>query len=287
MAETSIIGLKNLVAWEVTADTELSLTHGAVVPLGGSIEATISPDTAEASVQYADDIEYDSLTPDSPYNIEIDIAGMTVANQAWLQGHSVAADGGLVIQSGDTPPYIALAWKSEKADGTYRYVVIYKAKPEFMARTYKTKEGTTVTRQTSKMTLKAVSRVYDGLKQYIFDGTEPAGFFTTPHVPVVADEIVITTQPLDLALASGDGGELSIVAAVGEGVPDTYKWYKATGKTYTGATASAYTGHDTATLTIPTDIADNTTHYFFCKLSNAGSHDVYSEIAVVIVADGL
>ena len=280
MSEKSIIGMKNLVAWEVTADTEAEVTYGSAVALSGSIEATVSPDTSEANVQYADDIEYDSISPDTPYTIELDIAGMTVAHQAWLQGHAVAADGGLAIQAGDTSPHIALAWKSEKADGGFRYAVIYKAKPEFMSRAYKTKEGTTITRQTSKMTLKATARIYDGLKQYVADAM-PSGFFTAPHAPVLSGNLTVTTQPLDQYLVGGAGGSLVVE---GSNTPG-YQWYKATGKTYTGATISAYTGNATATLTIPTNIADNTTHYFFCKISKAGYSDVYSEIAVVVVGD--
>lgn len=279
MPEKSVIGLKNLVAWELTADSEsIPTTYGSVVALSGAIEATVAPDTSEANIQYADDVEYDVLTPNTPYTIEIDIAGMTIAHQAWLQGHSVAADGGLVIQDGDTPPYIAFAFKSEKADGGFRYVVVYKAKPEYMSRAFKTKEGTTLTRQTSKMTLKGVSRLYDGLKQYIADAL-PSGFFTAPHAPVISGNITITTQPLDTALANAAGGGLTVE---GSNTP-AYQWYKATAKTIASGVVSTYTGNATASLTIPTSIAAGT-HYFYAKASKAGYSDVYSEIAVVIVA---
>lgn len=283
MADKGTIGLKNLVCWELLTDSEASPpTYGVAIPLAGTIEATVSPDTSEANDQYADDILYSSLSPDTPYKIELDIAGMSVANQAKLQGHALANDGGMVIRTGDEPPEFAFAWKSEIEGAGYLYVVIYKAKPEFMTRTYKTKEGVTVTRQTSKMTLKAVARIYDGHKQYLSEAM-PAGFFTTPHSPVIADEITISVQPIDQYLAKSAGGSLTITAAVGVGVPDTYQWYKATSKSYATGVASAYTGNATAALTIPTNISDSTTHYFFCKLSNAGSADVYSEIVAVIV----
>lgn len=189
MSEKSIIGLKKLVAWEMLTDVDGGAsTYGTVIPLAGAIEATVTPDTSEANVQHADDIEYDSLAPDTPYTVEVDIAGLSVANQAKLQGHTISDEGGMIIKQGDNPPYFAFAFKSEKSDGTFRYVVIYKAKPQFMARAYKTKEGTTITRQTSKMTLKGIARVSDGLKQYIADGlnsTADTEFFTAPHTPVV------------------------------------------------------------------------------------------------------
>lgn len=189
MSEKSIIGLKKLVAWELLTDPDGgATTYDTVIPLAGAIEATVTPDTSEANVQHADDVEYDSLAPDTPYTIEVDVAGLSVANQAKLQGHTVSDDGGMIIKQGDNPPYFAFAFKSEKSDGTYRYVVIYKAKPQFMARTYKTKEGTTITRQTSKMTLKGIARISDGLKQYIIDAldtTDETDFFTSPVTPVV------------------------------------------------------------------------------------------------------
>lgn len=285
MPEKSIIGLKKLVAWEVTADVDGgATTYGPVIALEGAIEATVTPDTSEANVQHADDVEFDSLAPDTPYTIEVDVAGVSVANQAKLQGHALDANGGMIIKKGDNPPYFAFAFKSEKADGSYRYVVIHKAKPQFMPRSYKTKEGTTITRQTSKMTLKGTARISDGMKQYIVDGLdsgEEAAFFTAPHNPIEANEIEITTQPADQYLAASDGGTLSVVAEVDGGAPDAYQWYKATGKQYDGV-ASAYTGNTGAILTIPTSISAGV-HYFYCKISNAGSPDVYSDIAVVIV----
>lgn len=280
MPEKSLIGLKNLVAWELLADPDGGTPeYGPAIALGGAIDATLSPDTSEASEQYADDVVFDSLSPDTPYTMEIDIAGMSIANQAKLQGHAVSTTGGLIVKQGDNPPYFAFAFKSEKSGGGYRYVVIYKAKPQFMPRTFHTKEGTSVTRQTSKMTLKAIGRTADGLKQYITD-TDTAGFFTAPHAPVESAEISITTQPLDQAITASVGGSLTIEAAVDAGVPDTYQWYKAVSKDYAGAVVSTYTGNNTATLTIPAITAG--THYFFCKLSNAGSRDVYSDIAVII-----
>lgn len=185
----STIGLKNLLAWEMLTDEDGgTTTYGPAVELAGAINATITPDTSEADVQYADDVEYDSVAPDTPYTMEIEIAGMSIANQAKLQGHKLDTNGGMIIKDGDEPPYFAFAFKSQISDAKdvkYRYVVIYKGKPEFMTRAYHTKEGTTLTRQTATMTVKAVARISDGLKQYVSD-TEPTGFLTSPYKPTAA-----------------------------------------------------------------------------------------------------
>ena len=120
----SLIGLKNLVAWELLADPDGGTPeYGPAIPLVAQ-STPLSPDTSEASEQYADDVVFDSLSPDTPYTMEIDIAGMSIANQAGLQGHAVSTTGGLIVKQGDNPPYFAFAFKSEKSGGGYRYVVI-------------------------------------------------------------------------------------------------------------------------------------------------------------------
>ena len=184
----SLIGLKNVVFAELTADTATigtvtgETTYGSVEVLAGAIDAQITPDTTDANIQYADDVEYDALAPDTSYTIEAEIAGLTIAQMAKLQGHKLSSDGGVIIKDGDNPPYIAFGFKSAKSGGGFRYVWIYKAKPEFMAQGYHTKEGPSVTRQTVKIKLKGIARISDGLKQYITD-KESENFFDAPATP--------------------------------------------------------------------------------------------------------
>ncbi len=183
------IGLKNLVWFPITADNETETTYGAAVPLAGAIDAQVNPQNAEANVLYADDVEWDSITPDSEYAIELETVGFSLENLNKLQGHTLSDDGGVIISAGDEPPYGALAFKaakSAKAGGGFRYVLLYKTKASFSQAAYHTKEGNTITRQTGKMSFRAIARISDGLKQYIMDSqTDPTGFFTSPVTPVV------------------------------------------------------------------------------------------------------
>jgi phi13 family phage major tail protein len=184
-----IIGLKNLTWFPITEDKSTGTTYGAAVTLAGAIDAKINPENVDPEIVHADDVEWDSVTPDAPYNIEVETVGFTLANLAALQGHSLSTKGGVVVKEGDEPPYGAIAFqaaKSAKAGGGYRYVVLYKVKPAFAGAEYHTKEGSTITRQRGKMTLRGISRISDGLKQYITeDSTEATNFFTAPITPTM------------------------------------------------------------------------------------------------------
>ena len=60
----STVGLKNVVIAPLTSDTETEHTYGELQLMAGAIEASITPENADPDVQYADDIEFDTLYPD-------------------------------------------------------------------------------------------------------------------------------------------------------------------------------------------------------------------------------
>ena len=166
------IGFKNLVVAPLISDTEEGAVYGPVRLLSGAINAQIAPEAAETDDQYADDEKYDSMTLDNDDDVEVETAGFSVANMAFLQGHVLSTTGGMVVRRGDEPPYVALGFKAEKSakhGGGYRYVWLYKAKPEMLTQTFRTKEGKTITRQTGKMKFKNEKRIFDGLSQFVTD----------------------------------------------------------------------------------------------------------------------
>ena len=55
-AVSSTVGLKNMVIAPLTADTEETLTYGALQLVAGAIEASITPQNSDPDVQYADDV---------------------------------------------------------------------------------------------------------------------------------------------------------------------------------------------------------------------------------------
>ena len=55
-AVSSTVGLKNMVIAPLTVDTEETHTYGALQLMAGAIEASITPESADPDVQFADDV---------------------------------------------------------------------------------------------------------------------------------------------------------------------------------------------------------------------------------------
>ena len=62
-----------------------------------------------------------------------------------------------------------MGFKSEKSDGTYRYVWLFKVRAKPVTENYATKEGTSVTRQTGEIEWKAIKRTHGGHYQAVAD----------------------------------------------------------------------------------------------------------------------
>ena len=144
---TSTVGLKNVVIAPLTSDTETEHTYGELQLMAGAIEASITPENADPDVQYADDIEFDTLYPDPELTFSTSMADIPLSIQEQIFGNQIDDNGVLVRTASDRPPYFAVGFKSEKSDGTYRFVWLYKVRAKPMTENYKTKEGQTITRQ--------------------------------------------------------------------------------------------------------------------------------------------
>ena len=278
------IGLKNLVYCKVVEDVDGgTTTYGPVKPLIGAIDAQVVPQNADPNVQFADDDEFDVITPDADYDIDLETVGFSIENMAELQGHEIDANGGMIIKKGDEPPYFAFGFKSElstKFGGGYRYVWIYKARPQMMSHTFHTKEGATVTRQTGKMRVVGIKRLSDGFKQYVTD-TPTEGFLSAPYVPVRAKVISISAQPQDKAVTAGAiTGTLGVTASASGSGTVAYQWYENDIRSMEGATEVS--GGTSASLTIPTGLTVGN-HYFYCKLTCTGAVTVFTDVVVVVV----
>ena len=168
----STVGLKNMVIAPLTVDTETTLTYGALQLVAGAIEATITPENTDPEVQYADDIEFDVLYPDPELSFKTKMADIPLQIQEAIFGNRIDDKGVLVRASVDKPPYFAVGFKSEKANGKFRYVWLYKVRAKPITETYATKEGGTITRQTGEVEWTAIKRTHDGLYQAVADEGE-------------------------------------------------------------------------------------------------------------------
>ena len=187
----STIGLKNVVIAPLTADTEESHTYGDLQLMAGAIEASITPENADPDVQYADDVEFHVLYPDPELSFKTKMADVPLEIQAMIFDNEIDDNGVLVRSASNTPPYFAVGFKSEKADGSYRYVWLYKVRAKPVTENYATREGTSVTRQTGEIEWTAIKRTHDGRYQVVadegqngFTAEKGATFLSSVYEPV-------------------------------------------------------------------------------------------------------
>lgn len=190
-AVSSTVGLKNMVIAPVTADTEESTTYGELQKVAGAIEATITPENNDPNVQYFDDVEGDVLYPDPELTFTTRLADLPLIIQEMIFSNKIDDNGVLIRTASDKPGYFAVGFMSEKANGKYRYVWLFKVRAKPVTETYATKEGTTITRQTGEVEWTAIKRTSDGCYQAIADEGESgftaekaATFLDTVYTPV-------------------------------------------------------------------------------------------------------
>ena len=165
----STIGLKNVVIAPLTSDTEEGHTYGELQLMAGAIEASITPENADPDIQYADDVEFDVLYPDPELAFKTKMADIPLTIHEMIFGNKIDDNGVLIRSASDKPPYYAVGFKSEKSDGTYRYVWLYKVRAKPVTENYQTKEGTSITRQTGEIEWTAIKRTHDGQYQAVAD----------------------------------------------------------------------------------------------------------------------
>lgn len=190
-AVSSTVGLKNMVIAPVTADTETATTYGDLQRVAGAIEATITPENNDPDIQFFDDVEGDVLYPDPELTFKTKLADLPLIVQEMIFSNKIDDNGVLIRTANDKPGYFAVGFMSEKANGAYRYVWLFKVRAKPVTETYATKEGTSITRQTGEVEWTAIKRTSDGRYQAVADEGEngftaekAAAFLNTVYTPV-------------------------------------------------------------------------------------------------------
>ena len=174
---SSTVGLKNLVIAPLIEDTEETLTYGELQAVAGAIDASITPSNTDPDIQYADDIEFDTLYPDPELSFKTKMADLPLKIQEMIFNNHLDDNGVLIRNSTDKPPYFAVGFMSEKANHKFRYVWLFKVRAKPVTESYSTKAGKTITRQTGEVEWTAIKRTHDG--QYQAIGDEGENGFTT------------------------------------------------------------------------------------------------------------
>jgi len=181
------IGLKELHYALLTKDDSTGVTYSAPVKIAGAINAKISP-KSNTETLYADDGPAETASALGEIEVELEVKDLPLTVQAALLGHTVS-NGVMVRKAGDTAPYVAIGFKSQKSNGKYRYVWLYKGKFELPEQEYKTKEDKP-SFQTPKIKGTFVKRENDEAWQVIgdedeVDFTAGATWFNAVYPPAV------------------------------------------------------------------------------------------------------
>lgn len=146
---------------------------------------------------YGDGRLMTNLSNVSSIDVTVDVVSLNDEEEAYLLGHQIAEDGGIIYGDCDKAPTVAMIFKSPKAKGGDRYMAYYAGEFEPYDIDIKQQEGKTTPSYTK---LKATFRpLSNGLYKHKFDSDSPNvskdkidNFFKKVYIPtpkkVVSEE---------------------------------------------------------------------------------------------------
>ncbi len=123
------IGCDNLhYAIMTTEDTATSApVYTEPKPAPGVMHININPNASLATA-FFDDGPGDTASTLGNIDVEIQKNALTTENKADLLGHTIDSNGGVAYADDDTPPFVAIGFRTLKSNGKYRYVWLYKGR---------------------------------------------------------------------------------------------------------------------------------------------------------------
>ena len=118
------VGLKDVHYALVTSDDSTGIVYATPVAFAGAMTAKITSQNDQAT-QYDDDGPSEVAFSRGNVTLELKMRDLDVDTQAVLMGHTVT-NGVQIENSSDVPPYVAIGFRSLKANGKYRYVWLLK-----------------------------------------------------------------------------------------------------------------------------------------------------------------
>lgn len=156
------IGLDMLYVAKLTADSESETTYDTSERIFNITEAGINFNM-ESETFHADDGPAVVASQMGDVEVTISIGDLTPEHFALLTGATPPAAGnkGVIdVKTSDIPPEFAVGFRSQKANGKYRYIWVMKGKFELPNSEYQTKADS-VNFQVQELTYRAMSRVFD------------------------------------------------------------------------------------------------------------------------------
>lgn len=184
------IGLKDVSFAKLLTDVVAgATTYDTMKKYERSVTAKITPKT-DSETEYSDDSIEDIVSNFNSIDVEIELNTLSLETRAFLQGAKVI-NGILVESKEDIPPFVAMSFRSKKANKKYRYVCLFKGKFDITEDSFET-QADKVKSQTAKIKGTFVARDSDGYWRLIgdedatgADATALAAWLTAvPTIPV-------------------------------------------------------------------------------------------------------
>lgn len=166
------IGVDMLYVAPITKDDESGAQYGKAVRLPGLNNIGYDPATLSGSYS-ADDGTYASNTADGATTVTIRVAELLPEHYALMMGLQQTSTGVVEEGTADNPPEMAVGWRSQKSDGSYRFVWVLKGKFSKSAEAYATKGGEGITYNDKELIFTAMNRISDGKKRRQLDSNDP------------------------------------------------------------------------------------------------------------------
>ncbi|WP_373205965.1 major tail protein [Clostridium tertium] len=172
----------------LTADGEPP-TYEGVQYLPGLREISISPQEEQATI-YAENRLYDSENSLGAIEVTLDFASIDTKDYAVLFGKKLAESGGIIENSNDQPPYIALMAEKTLSGGVKEYLTLFKGKLKLPEDKAKTKEGKT---EYQTVSLSGTFMTLENGDWKHFVKTSDEGFNAETHAAKWGKEVIIPT----------------------------------------------------------------------------------------------
>lgn len=135
------VGLRDIYYAKITSDDADGTVYETPKRLGRAITANVQPAYNTAELR-ADDGVAETAESRGVTTVVVNTDDLQPSVQADVLGKTVNDDGVLIDSENDRPPYLALMFRAEKANGAYRYTVLYKGKFTPPENNYETKQET-------------------------------------------------------------------------------------------------------------------------------------------------
>lgn len=205
------VGVDKLYYAICTQDDAGGVAYQAPVAIPGAIKIGVDPG-GSVDVLYADDGPSEAASVVGAIKVSLNVKDLTLETQAALLGHSLV--GGVLVQKTiDTPPNVAILFRSRKSNGKYRYIKLLKGKFTVPKTDYETQEDKTKY-QTPTIEGSFLRREYDKAYKKIGDedhfdwvAATGANWFTSVEDAPVA--LTITPSPVDGATNVAIGANIT------------------------------------------------------------------------------